>query len=73
MMDISEVKRNLNRRVTYSNESMFLVDAEYTLAGCMLRKSIDGYYYTAELLSVCQPRSVIHVPLEEVKACGKPR
>lgn len=66
MMDLSELKKNLNRKVKYSNAKLFLNHTEYLLTGCMIRKGDNGFYYTAELQSIQQPKSIMHVPLEEV-------
>lgn len=65
-MDISEVKQNLNRKVCYSNKRMNLDRVEYILTGCILRKNENGYYYTAELKSVTQPVSIMHVELDDI-------
>ena len=57
-MNIEEVKRNMNRPVTYEG-------SKYTLTGCILRKS-DKFYYQAELLDV-NKNSVLIVRLEKVQ------
>ena len=43
-MNISEVKRNLERTVLYNG-------AEYILKGCIIRRNTTGrFYYQAELM-----------------------
>ena len=48
-MDISEVKQNLGRRVRVLNERL-LLDGEYILTGCIIRKGERfGIFYECEL------------------------
>lgn len=48
-MDISEVKRNLGRRVRVMDDRLML-DGEYTLTGCIIRRDDKfGFYYQVEL------------------------
>ena len=48
-MDISEVKQNLGRRVRVLNERL-LIDGEYILTGCIIRKGDRfGIFYECEL------------------------
>ena len=56
-MDIKDVKRYMGRTIIYEG-------TEYTLTGCILRKS-DKFYYQAELLDETR-RSVLIVGLEKV-------
>ena len=44
-MKIEDVKKNLNKAVTYKDNSN-----TYILTGCIIRKNDKVYYYQAEIL-----------------------
>lgn len=60
-MDIVDVKKNLNRKVSFRN-------AEYVLTGCIIRKNKKSqqFFYQAELLDVVTNNSVMIAGLKEV-------
>ena len=61
-MKIEEVKRNLNKIVSFR-------EGEYKLTGCILRKSDDrGYFYQAELFDIKNGNSIVIATLEEINA-----
>lgn len=60
-MKIEEVKKNLNKMVTYKERSDV-----YKLTGCILRKNKDGFFYEAELFDTISGNSVLICKLEEV-------
>lgn len=47
-MDISEVKQTLGRRVRVRDDRLML-DGEYILTGCIIRRGKFGFYYQVEL------------------------
>lgn len=60
-MDISQVKKNLGRKVVYNG-------TEYLLSGCIIRPDEqNGFYYQAELQDLKANSSVIICALSEVK------
>lgn len=64
-MDISEVKQNLGRRVRVLNERL-LLDGEYILTGCIIRKGDKfGIFYECEL-SDPNTRGVIIAGMNDV-------
>ena len=76
-MDISEVKQNLGRRVRVLNKRL-LLDGEYILTGCIIRKGDKfGIFYECEL-SDPKTRGVIITgmndvfPVEPVPPVDKP-
>ena len=60
-MRIDEVKKSLNRKVTFRN-------AQYTLTGCTIRKDkkTNQFYYQAELQDTSTQLSLVYARLEEV-------
>lgn len=65
-MDISEVKQNLGRRVRVLNERL-LLDGEYILTGCIIRRSERGtFFYQAEIQDLKQKNSVSIVDLDKL-------
>lgn len=60
-MNISEVKRNLERTVLYNG-------AEYILKGCIIRRNTTGrfYYYQAELMDTKAKSSLIVTALDKI-------
>lgn len=59
-MNISEVKRNLERIVLYNG-------AEYILKGCIIRRNITGqFYYQAELMDTKAKSSLIVTALDKI-------
>ena len=65
-MDISEVKQNLGRRVRVLNERL-LLNGEYILTGCIIRRSERGtFYYQAEIQDLKQQNSVSIVDLDKL-------
>nr|WP_302685432.1 hypothetical protein [uncultured Ruminococcus sp.] len=59
-MNISEVKRNLERTVLYNG-------AEYILTGCIIRRGITGkfYYYQAEIKDLNANSALLYCRLED--------
>lgn len=59
-MNISEVKRNLERTVLYNG-------AEYILKGCIIRQNTTGqFYYQAELADTKAKSSLIVTALDKI-------
>jgi hypothetical protein len=60
-MQIDEVKKNLNRKVTFRG-------GEYILTGCIIRKDkkTNQFYYQAELQDTSTQLSLVYARLEEV-------
>ena len=65
-MKIEEVKRNLNKMVSYRGK-----EGLYKLTGCILRKDEKGFFYQAELLYTKSGRSVIICKLDDVEAVNE--
>lgn len=61
-MKIDEVKKNLNRKVTFRG-------AEYILTGCIIRKNkkTNQFYYQAELQDTSTQLSLVYARLEEIE------
>ena len=61
-MRIDEVKKSLNRKVTFR-------DAEYILTGCIIRKDkkTNQFYYQAELQDTSTQLSLVYARLEEIE------
>lgn len=61
-MRIDEVKKSLNRRVTFRG-------AQYTLTGCIIRKDkkTNQFYYQAELQDTSTQLSLVFARLEEIE------
>nr|DAD71752.1 MAG TPA: hypothetical protein [Siphoviridae sp. cto6l14] len=64
-MELSEVKKNLNREVLYGNN-------RYLLTGVILRldKKTRKFYYTAELFDLYSKRSLLYCALEKIQKLG---
>ncbi len=60
-MKIEDVKKNLNKAVTYKDNSN-----TYILTGCIIRKNDKGYYYQAEILDTVHGKSLIICSLDDV-------
>ena len=60
-MEISEVKKCLNRKVTFRG-------AKYTLTGCTIRKDkkTNQFYYQAELQDTATQKSLVYARLEDI-------
>lgn len=59
-MNISEVKRNLERVVLYNG-------AEYVLKGCIIRRNTTGrFYYQVELMDIKAKGSLIVTALDKI-------
>lgn len=64
-MDISQVKKNLGRKVIYN-------ETEYLFSGCIIRPDEQhGFYYQAELQDLKANSSVIICRLPEIKEESK--
>lgn len=60
-MNISEVKRNLERTVLYNR-------AEYILTGCIIRRGITGkFYYQAEIKDLNANSALLYCRLEDLE------
>lgn len=65
-MDISEVKKNLNKLVKYKDVKNN-IDGIYKLTGCILRKNAKGYFYQAELIDQ-KINCIMYAGLEDIEA-----
>lgn len=63
-----DIKRNLNKRVRFTNRRLHIENAEYILSGAVIRLGDSGFYYQAELTDVKSENSLIYCALEEVEA-----
>lgn len=63
-----DIKRNLNKRVRYTNRRLHIENAEYILSGAMIRLGDSGFYYQAELTDVRGEKSVVICKLEEIES-----
>lgn len=63
-MNIEEVKRNLNKIVTYKEKPNL-----YKLTACVIRKGEDGFFYQAELLDTRHGGSLLYCKLEDITEC----
>lgn len=61
-MDISEVKKNLNKMVVYKG-----ISDVYKLRACIIRKGKKGYFYEAELLDIKHGNSLIICGLNDIE------
>ena len=61
-MDISEVKKNLNKNVIYKDET------HYKLTACVIRKGKNGFFYQAELQDLKAKNSLLYSKLEDIGA-----
>lgn len=60
-MNISEVKRNLERKVLYNG-------AKYILKGCIVRRGITGkFYYQAEIKDLNANSALLYCRLEDLE------
>ena len=60
-MNISEVKRNLERTVLYNR-------AEYILTGCIIRRGITGkFYYQPEIKDLNANSALLYCRLEDLE------
>lgn len=61
-MELSEVKKNLNREVLYCNN-------RYLLTGVILKmnKKTRKFYYTAELFDLYSEHSLLYCALEKIQ------
>jgi hypothetical protein len=60
-VNISEVKRNLERTVLYNG-------AEYILTGCIIRRGITGkFYYQAEIKDLNANSALLYCRLEDLE------
>lgn len=64
-MDIKDVKKNLNRKVTYTDG--YGDKSEYMLTACVLKKNkkTDKYYYLVELQDL-KINSIMTVGLNDI-------
>ena len=65
-MDIRDVKKNLNRKVRYTDG--YGSQSEYILSACVLRKNkkTNGFYYQAELQDI-KVKSLLYCGLETIE------
>lgn len=60
-MNISEVKRNLERKVLYNG-------AKYILKGCIIRQGTTGkFYYQAEIKDLNANSALLYCRLEDLE------
>ena len=64
-MDITEVKKNLNKKVTYINDNAG-INKEYLLTACIIRKNEKGFYYQVELQEE-KASCIMIAKLEDIK------
>lgn len=64
-MNLSDIKRNLNRTVLYK-------DGKYKLVGCIFRQNekTGDYFYQVELLDLRSGRSTVICKLDDVEESG---
>ena len=60
-MKIEEVKKNLNKMVSYKEKTDV-----YMLTACILRKKDNAYFYEAELFDTKCGRSIVICKLDDV-------
>lgn len=65
-MKIEEVKRNLNKIVSYKDR-MDGTEADYILAACIIRRNEKGFYYQVEIRDM-KANSVTICRMEDVQA-----
>ena len=64
VMEVSEVKANLNKRVHVKNRH---TDSDYILTACIICRRADGeYFYQAEVQDLRNSRAVLITSLDEV-------
>ena len=69
VMEVSEVKANLNKRVHVSNRH---TDSDYIFTACIIRRRADGeYFYQAEVQDLKNNRAVLIVSLEDISVGGE--
>lgn len=66
-MDISEVKRNLNKTVFLNDSKLHAENVPYILTGCILRLNEHGYYYQVELKDVRHSSSLVIASLNNIR------
>lgn len=59
-MDVSRVKYNIGREVTYQG-------AKYLLTACIMRQGSNGFYFQAELTDLRARSSLLIADLKKVK------
>ena len=62
-----EIKRNLNKRVSFTNPKLYMENAEYILSGATIRLGDKGFYYQVELTDINCPHSHITCRLEDIE------
>lgn len=67
-MNEREIKRNLNKRVKFTNRRLFVENADYILVGATIRRNDEGFFYQAILQDVNNGNSVVVCKLEEIAA-----
>ena len=68
VMEVSEVKANLNKRVHVSNRH---TDSDYILTACIIRRNAEGKdFYQAEVQDLRNNRAVLIASLEDVSTGG---
>lgn len=66
-MTEKDIKRNLNKRVRFTNKKLHIENTEYILTGATIRLGDEGFYYSAELTDI-KPHgnSLLICRLEEI-------
>ena len=62
-----EIKRNLNKKVRFSNARLYVEKAEYILTGAIIRRGDKGFYYQAELQDIHNENSILICKLDEIE------
>lgn len=62
-----EIKRNLNKRVRFTNKRLFVENADYILAGATIRRNESGFFYQAILQDLNNGNSVLVCKLEDIE------
>ncbi|WP_124098343.1 hypothetical protein [Ruminococcus sp. Marseille-P6503] len=62
-----EIKRNLNKRVILTNERLYIEGADFILAGAVIRRNGEGFFYQAILQDLNNSNSVLVCKLEDIK------
>lgn len=68
VMEVSEVKANLNKRVHVKNRH---TDSDYIFTACIIRRNAEGKdFYQAEVQDLRNNRAVLIASLEDVSTGG---
>lgn len=66
-----DIKRNLNKRVRFTNKRLHIENEEYILTGATIRLGDKGFYYSAEIMDIKHQNSVIICRLDEIEGASR--